>query len=224
MEINLYDVLNNNKDYREYLNQTEKQLKPYYDYIKQIKDNTNNKINEFLKEKFSIEIDETCLNYKGNMGTLLGIFKGCDGVNIYLQVVDDENKSKIITAPLKNGTIERKGMFSNKEIYDKTIMSTKRKMDLRNKENFIVKHFKGKEYLVYGVVENSQTGEEFIAYKALYGEQKKYIRPWKEFLSEVDKSKYQDKYPNDIQTYKFEWDLHLEDYGYKVGENNEKRN
>lgn len=44
------------------------------------------------------------------------------------------------------------------------------------------KHFKGREYKVIGVAKHSETLEDFVVYKALYGEKKLWIRPLKIFL------------------------------------------
>ena len=47
------------------------------------------------------------------------------------------------------------------------------------------KHYKGKEYEVIGVAKHSETLEEFVVYKALYGEGKLWIRPIKMFLENI---------------------------------------
>jgi hypothetical protein len=53
------------------------------------------------------------------------------------------------------------------------------------------KHFEGNEYEVIGVAKNSETLEEFVVYRALYGIQDLWVRPLKMFteLVEVDGKK-----------------------------------
>ncbi len=48
-------------------------------------------------------------------------------------------------------------------------------------------HFKGKFYEVIGTAQHSETLEEYVVYKALYGEQKIWIRPAKMFTEIVEK-------------------------------------
>lgn len=50
----------------------------------------------------------------------------------------------------------------------------------------LYRHFKGNYYLVLGTAFNSETKEEYVIYKALYGEYKTWIRPKKMFLEEID--------------------------------------
>lgn len=64
----------------------------------------------------------------------------------------------------------------------------------------IYKHFKGNYYIVEDVAIHSETSEEYIVYRQLYGDSKLYIRPKDMFLSKVDK----EKYPNVKQEYRFE--------------------
>ena len=50
------------------------------------------------------------------------------------------------------------------------------------------KHFKGKEYEVIGIAKNSETLEEFVVYRALYGEYGLWVRPLSMFLEIVEKN------------------------------------
>ncbi|MDU2291110.1 MAG: DUF1653 domain-containing protein [Clostridium celatum] len=63
---------------------------------------------------------------------------------------------------------------------------------LRKMIGRVVTHFKGKDYLVLDVAEHTETGEDLVIYKALYGSNNVYARPIKMFLSEVDREKYPD--------------------------------
>jgi len=65
----------------------------------------------------------------------------------------------------------------------------------------IVRHFKretaapsGTDYLyrIIDIAIHSETGEEYIVYRQLYGEGRLFIRPKAMFMSEVDRTKYPD--------------------------------
>lgn len=67
-------------------------------------------------------------------------------------------------------------------------------------KNRVYKHFKGDYYLVIDCAINSETLEEMVIYRALYGDGTLYVRPKEMFLSKVDKNKY----PNVKQEYRFD--------------------
>jgi hypothetical protein len=47
------------------------------------------------------------------------------------------------------------------------------------------RHFKGGLYEVLGVARHTETEEEFVVYRALYGEQGLWVRPKSMFLEKV---------------------------------------
>ncbi len=64
----------------------------------------------------------------------------------------------------------------------------------------IYRHFKGDYYLVEDVAFDSETKEEVVVYRRLYGDGSLWVRKKDMFLSEVDHIKY----PNVKQKYRFE--------------------
>lgn len=63
-----------------------------------------------------------------------------------------------------------------------------------------VRHFKGNLYEVLCFARDSETQEDVVVYRALYGERGVWVRPKAMFLSAVDRQKY----PDVPQTYRFE--------------------
>lgn len=53
------------------------------------------------------------------------------------------------------------------------------------------RHFKGNEYEVVAIAKNSETLEEMVVYKALYGEKELWVRPksmWEEIVERDGKT------------------------------------
>lgn len=48
------------------------------------------------------------------------------------------------------------------------------------------KHYKGKEYEVIGIAKHSETLDELVVYRALYGNYDLWVRPLKMFIEDVE--------------------------------------
>ncbi len=64
----------------------------------------------------------------------------------------------------------------------------------------VYKHFKGNLYRVEDIAKHSETGETYVVYRQMYGDNSLWIRPLAMFLEEVDRNKYSDI----TQKYRFE--------------------
>jgi hypothetical protein len=49
------------------------------------------------------------------------------------------------------------------------------------------RHFKGDEYEVLGVARDSESEQEYVVYRALYGERGLWIRPLSMFTEEIER-------------------------------------
>ena len=74
------------------------------------------------------------------------------------------------------------------------------RMENRMNPGDVVRHFKGNEYEILCYALDSETQEEMVVYRALYGERGTWVRPKDMFFSKVDRQKY----PDTDQTYRFE--------------------
>ncbi len=73
-------------------------------------------------------------------------------------------------------------------------------MQMRMQPGDIVRHFKGNRYQILHFAKDSETQEDVVVYRALYGEGGVWVRPMAMFFSPVDR----EKYPDAAQAYRFE--------------------
>ena len=73
-------------------------------------------------------------------------------------------------------------------------------MENRMQPGDIVRHFKGNEYEILHIARDSETQQEMVVYRALYGEGGVWVRPREMFESKIDR----EKYPDVKQEYRFE--------------------
>ena len=60
------------------------------------------------------------------------------------------------------------------------------------RHNEVWRHFKDKLYWIVTIAQHTETGEQMVVYRAMYGEEGYYVRPLDMFMSEVDSEKYPD--------------------------------
>ncbi len=73
-------------------------------------------------------------------------------------------------------------------------------MDYEMKPGDVYKHFKGNHYEIVAVAEDCEDGSPQVVYKALYPPYKIYVRPYFDFVEELDSNKY----PKAEQKHRFE--------------------
>lgn len=47
------------------------------------------------------------------------------------------------------------------------------------------RHYKGGEYVIVAIAKHSETGEKMVVYKALYGNEQVWVRPYDMFTQKV---------------------------------------
>lgn len=62
------------------------------------------------------------------------------------------------------------------------------------------RHFKDRLYQIIAIARDANTEERVVVYQAMYGDEDIWVRPYEEFISEVDR----EKYPDAVQRYRFE--------------------
>jgi len=74
----------------------------------------------------------------------------------------------------------------------------------------IYKHFKGDLYLVEDIIYHSETEEKMVAYRALYGDNKLWCRPYDNFFEEVNRNGQKYRFElQEVKSVKEKWGLLL---------------
>ena len=68
----------------------------------------------------------------------------------------------------------------------------------------IYRHYKGKDYEVYGVAVHTETKEKLVVYRSLYGNYRLNVRPLKMFAENVEVGKYKGPRFTFVQAFKEE--------------------
>ena len=86
---------------------------------------------------------------------------------------------------------DTKNIKEAKEFYvpDKDDVNFGRLLELKTSKGKIYRHFKGDLYLLIDIAKHTETGDDLVIYKALYGDCKVYARPLKMFLERVPEDK-----------------------------------
>jgi hypothetical protein len=63
-------------------------------------------------------------------------------------------------------------------------------VSMANLPSGVYRHFKGKDYLVIGVAIHSESGEELVVYRPLYGDFQLTVRPKAMFVEPVERDGY----------------------------------
>lgn len=67
----------------------------------------------------------------------------------------------------------------------------------------IYRHYKGNLYEVYGVATHSETGQELVVYRALYGAYRLTVRPKDLFTQDLDMPAYHHRGPRFVLIQEF---------------------
>ena len=117
---------------------------------------------------------------------------GCDN---YVSICVNPKSSMILVANDGNFSIDfssssfKEAQQSEVSVEDKKITNSSEVEELAAEEITLGKyrHFKGNEYEVVGFAKDSETTEKMVIYKALYGEQELWVRPYEMFREIIER-------------------------------------